>query len=442
MDEGTFSEWLKNDGEFVQEGEALFVLESDKASQDVESFDAGFLRLTANSPNPGDVVRVGQCIGLLCEEGEDAPIEEAPEVATAAEAAVSEVGGSNGEGMAGPAVRRLARQKHVDLSRIKGSGENGRVLREDVEAAAAAVVEESSIAGSNVPSRGRAWRVSPRAARVAAEFGVDLAVVEGTGKNGRIRERDVLAARQGQAARRAADRPSEAAAISAATPAKTTSLRRTIARRMLHACQQTAAVTLTSKAEATSLVSLRDELKQAAGPDTAPTYTAMLVRLSAIALTRHPEVRHQWVNDALVLPEGIHISVAVDTTAGLIVPVIRDADKKSLTEINHVLRDLSRRADNRTIAADDLAGGVFTISNLGRSRVETFTPVLNMPQAAILGVGRIQQEPVAIEGELAVRAMMALSLTFDHRVIDGAPAARFLDTLCELIERPAAALIG
>jgi pyruvate dehydrogenase E2 component (dihydrolipoamide acetyltransferase) len=259
----------------------------------------------------------------------------------------------------------------------------------------------------DTPIRERGTPVTPRARRVAAELGVDTAQLQGSGRGGRIREVDV--------------RGAGAVPISA--------LRRTIARRMMESRQNTAPVTLTSRADATALVALRNQWKLAPDRGPVPSYTDIFAKLVSIVLESHP---------ALGGPSGkAHIGIAVDTPEGLLVPVLRDVAASSLADLARRSRELIAAAREHRLRAEDLAGGTFSITNLGGFGIDAFTPIINFPEVAVLGVGAIRKEPVVLEsGELAAREQMTLSLTFDHRVVDGAPAARFLQSLVRLIEVP------
>jgi pyruvate dehydrogenase E2 component (dihydrolipoamide acetyltransferase) len=266
--------------------------------------------------------------------------------------------------------------------------------------------------------------------------------VVGTGKDGRIRERDVRAAAT-TAARRASNGNGAAqlssnptADVAGAVPI--TALRRTIADRMMTAVHQAAAVTLTSQVDASELVSFRQDFKrtQSERGMAAPSFTALFTKLAAAALVKHPAVLQQWSNHELITPQGLHVSVAVDTPHGLVTPVIRNVDARSLLDVSRELAELAELARGRQLMAEQMQGGVFTVTSLGAYRVDGFTPILNPPQSAILGIGRIHEAPVVKDGALTVGNVVSLSLTFDHRVIDGAPAAAFLTTLCEAIERP------
>jgi pyruvate dehydrogenase E2 component (dihydrolipoamide acetyltransferase) len=399
MEEGTFAGWLKQDGDRVHPGDHLFVLESDKAAQEIESLDTGIFRLSPDGPRPGDKVQVGQVLAYLMAEGEaPRPVEPPKSVAPAA----------------GPAARRLARTLGVEIAQVAGSGARGRITEEDVRRHGPVQPKDASSV--------RRPASSPRARRVAAELGIDWRTVRGTGGNGRIRERDVRAA----------------------TPAggkliPHSDTRRLIAARMVAGTTQAAPVTLTTWADATNLVNLREQFKASGNP--VPTYTDLILKLAAVALKQHPLLQAQWRDEGLFVPERIDIAIAVDTDVGLLVPVVRTADRLMLRELAAQSSDLIAQARAGRLTPDQLRDATFTITNLGGLGVDAFTPIVNLPQSAVLGVGRIVREPAVIEERIVPRDRVTLSLTFDHRVVDGAPAARFLDTLRGGIENPAPWLI-
>ncbi|MEW6756317.1 MAG: 2-oxo acid dehydrogenase subunit E2, partial [Candidatus Latescibacterota bacterium] len=219
--------------------------------------------------------------------------------------------------------------------------------------------------------------------------------------------------------------------------------RRTIAERMLASRAATAAVTLTALVDATRLVALRTELKEALGAEgePAPTYTDLIVKLTAAALEVHPELNARWAGDRIVLCGRIDIGVAVDAEGGLVVPVVRDVPRLSLRALAACSRDLIERARTRRLSLEEMNGGTFTVSNLGPMGVDAFTPIINAPECAILGVGRIARQPAVVEDRLVARDQVWLSLTFDHRVVDGGPAARFLERVRTCLENPAARII-
>jgi pyruvate dehydrogenase E2 component (dihydrolipoamide acetyltransferase) len=375
MEEGTFAGWLKQDGDRVNPGDRLFALESEKATEEIEALDGGILRVGPDGPKPGDTVKVGQVLAYLVAEGEPAPA--APAVATG-----------------GPPVASLS--------------------------AAVPPVKKEATGGPPVATSRPA--VTPRARRVAAELGVDCAAVTGSGRHGRIRERDVRAAATGGPGGRLIPH---------------TDVRRTIAARMVAGVTQAAPVTLTTHADAANLVNLRGQFKAAAADDVVPGYTDFLVKLAAVALRRHPVLQAQWRDDGLFVPDHVAIAVAVDTEAGLFVPVIRDADTLTLRQVAARSRDLIARARAGRLTAAEMRGATFTVTNLGGLGVDAFTPILHLPQCAVLGVGRIAREPAVVGDQIVPRDRITLSLTFDHRVVDGAPAARFLETLRGCLEQPA-----
>jgi pyruvate dehydrogenase E2 component (dihydrolipoamide acetyltransferase) len=261
--------------------------------------------------------------------------------------------------------------------------------------------------------------ISPRARRVAREVGIDWTGLQGTGRTGRIVECDVRAA------------------MGAENMVPASQVRRRIADRMLASAQTTAAVTLTTKADATELTKLRDQFKaEHADKNRAPGYTELMIKLTAGVLQQYPQLNARWQQDQLILSPAVHMGAAVDTPAGLMVPVLRDVQLLSLDQITEAFRSLAERARQRRLRAEEMQDGTFTITNLGMYGVDAFTPLLNVPQVAILGLGRVVSEPAVYQGHVVPRDMLTLSLTFDHRAVDGAPAARFLDALRQAVERP------
>lgn len=383
MEEGVFVGWLKPDGAPVRAGEALFSLESDKAMEEIECLDEGILRIAPDGPRVGDKIAVGTVIGYLAQAKEAVSFE-----------------------------RQTPRS--VQTMSEKQSGESGSAANATV------------FAPERGMDRGQV-AISPRAKRAARELGMDWTKLQGSGRTGRIRERDVRTA-------------SEVPSLAALQPSP---LRRTIAERMVASHRSTAPVTLTTTADATHLVNLRNQFKAAiqAGNDVVPSFTDFLVKLSALALKRHPQLNARWADGQILLCPDIHIGIAVDTEAGLLVPVVRDALSLGLKQLSARSRDLIERARQRKLAADEMRGGTFTVTNLGAFGIDAFTPLINVPECAILGVGRIQRKPVVNGEQVVIRDQMTLSLTFDHRIVDGAPSARFLQTLSSLIENPGPWLI-
>ncbi len=451
MEEGIFVRWLKQEGELVKRGDQLFLLESEKATQEIESLDEGYLHFPANAPQPGDTVLVGQVIGILTVTQEvPQPTEpQEPAHGNGADAPRATIP------VAGPAARRLARQLKVGLEQVAGTGRGGRITSADVQAE---VARQSPRAPVTAGDRGAAESrkdlgaaqsqesrvaqqvaVTPRARRAARGFGVDPGSLQGTGRQGRVRERDVLAAAKQETQHTA--RGIEEATRST----KTDNVRRTIARRMVASHTTTAPVTLTTTVDATNLVALRGQFQTLAQGENeiVPSITDFVVKLLSIALIKHPGLNARWENEQVVEIAATHIGVAVDAEAGLLVPVIRDVQTLGVRQVASQSRELVAKARAGTLSLAELQGGTITVTNLGMYGIDAFTPIINPPEAAILGLGAIRREPVFTEGnQVVARERMAVSLTFDHRVVDGAPAARFLATLRTGIENPAVWLAG
>lgn len=271
-----------------------------------------------------------------------------------------------------------------------------------------------------VPLVGRSVAASPAAKRVAVELGIDLGSVAGTGPDGRIVEADV---------RTAADRGPSRTGLVALTP-----MRRAIAERMRSGLLETAQLTLTAEADVTALADVLAEAKARSGQRA--TYTAAAVRASALALREHPRLGATWTAAGLRLPSRIDIGVAIALDDGLIVPVVRDATSKSLEQLDREIADLADRARSARLAEVETQGAVFSVTNLGGYRIDAFTPLLDPPQAAVLGLGRARPRPAVVDGSIGVRTQMVVSLTIDHRVVDGAPAAAFLDEVIAALEDP------
>lgn len=429
MEEGTFSGWLKKDGDFVRAGDALFSLEGEKAMQDIESIDEGILRIPPNGPSVGTVVKVGAVVGYLVAEGEQLPwLNAAASEPVASESAVTSAPTPNVTPVASPSVRRMAREVGVELSQVVGTGPRGRITTGDVLRAQTPIASNPQVGTVSRQEVARdkffqATIASPRARRVARELNVDWRGLTGSGANGRVRERDVRAA--------------GAQGTSFGVRQPITSRRRVIADRLSTSRQQTVPVTLTTKADATKLIAMREQLKLTAGSSAVPSYQDILIKLIARVLTKHRQLAGRWEQDAIVVPRDheMNIGMAVDTEDGLLVPVIQDVNGLTLSELAVRSRGLIERARAGKLIASDMQGGVFTVTNLGAFGIDAFTPVINLPESAILGLGAIRMEAVATpDGKIFAQPQLSLSLTFDHRVIDGAPAARFLQELVAALE--------
>ncbi len=387
MDEGVFVGWLKRDGDSIRAGDPLFSLEGEKSTQDVESIDEGILRIPASAPQPGEVVAVGRTVGYLLESAE---------------------AGSD------PSATWMARPETTKPEPIPREPERN-------QHDAAVLITPISL---STPVAKR--RISPLARRIAKQLGVDWSQLHGSGSSGRIRKADILSA--------SANRLAPSSTIQAVSPSLT---RRTIAARMVESHLATAPVTLTTTVDATNLVNLRQQFRaiDVTGREV-PSYSDFVIKLCGFALKEHPALNSRWGLEQILIPEEVHIGIAVDTDSGLLVPVVHNVANLSLRQTVARSRDLIARAKQHTLRPTEMQGGTFTVTNLGAFGIEAFTPIINAPECAILGMGRIQRQPVMNGDQVVARERLSLSLTFDHRLVDGAPAARFLQKIGQMIENP------
>jgi pyruvate dehydrogenase E2 component (dihydrolipoamide acetyltransferase) len=419
MESGTIVKWLKGEGEPVKKREPLYELDTDKVTQEVEAeADGVLLKIVIDSGE----VEVGKTIAFIGSEGEDVPSGNgaAPSTAEAEsdEAAVEEQDEPETEGASAPGM---------DDQRARG------------QEAAAATAESATAAVADAPARpdGRV-KASPLARRLAREKGLDIATLTGTGPEGRIVAEDVQ--------RGATATPQPAPAMILAAPSgeveeiELTSTRKTIARRLTEAWAAPV-FQLTVSVDMTRALELRERLVgRLREGDTKPTVSDLLTKVTASALVRHPAVNAHFTGEKILRFPYAHVGIAVAAPNGLVVPVIRDADRKTIQKIAADRAALVGRARDGKLQRDDLADGTFTISNLGMFGIEQFVAVLNPPQAAILAVGATEEKPVVRRGQVEVRPLMSVTITCDHRAIDGADGAEFLRTLKELLEEPALAL--
>jgi pyruvate dehydrogenase E2 component (dihydrolipoamide acetyltransferase) len=334
----------------------------------------------------------------------------------------------------------VAAELNVDWAHLQGSGRTGRIVERDVRAAAeqgeaAALIAAPDKQHLTPQPAAVPIRATPVAQRVAEGAGIDLAAVSPSRPGARIQRSDVEAAIRADKAPAIPPPPLPETEYEALPVSR---VRRLIAQRMSASAQETAAVTLTTEADATALVALRDQMRSVFEPRgrQAPSYNDLLIKLSARALLQHPALNATWQEDTILLWRSVHIGLAVEAPDGLVVPVVRDAHLRSIAEIAQSTRDLVARALARSLKAEEMQGGTFTITNLGMYGIDAFTPIINLPQSAILGVGRIVARPAVVNDQVVPRKLMALSLSFDHRVTDGAAAARFLNLVREYVEEP------
>ena len=387
--EATILRWLKKPGDSVKVREALLEVETDKATMAVEATAAGVLQGVRYET--GAVVPVLTAVAVIVEAGER-PDPQTPFPFK-----------EEGEALSRPAPSRHARRgggaksDSSDLLAIMCAHRPGRAL------------------------------ASPLARALAADAGLELTAVTGSGPRGRIMKRDVEAI---------SVRPSRPTTEPGSRWIPFSATRRTIAERMAASWREAPQVTLTTEADAEALARLRAQF-QTDLPDAGDlSFTDLFVKIAAAALREHPQLNARIEDGGIRLFDAIHVGLAVDAERGLVVPVIREADRKGVAQIARERRDLAGRAQSGKLRPDELSGGTFTLTNLGAFEIDAFTPIINPPEGAVLGVGRIVKKPVVRDDELRPGMTVVLSLTFDHRLVDGGPAARFLQRIKTLVEKP------
>lgn len=374
MIDGNLVKWLKNDGERIVIGDPIATVMSNKVSFDIVAGDSGILRTISS---PGEVVPVGKVVGYMLEnENDPIPFESGMSFTGAGSgksAPLTEAGGLRAEIKATPVARRLAKENGLELAEVKGTGPGGRITEEDI----LREVSERKDTSQPSPTKGSA-------------SGKEVQRIPFVG------------------------------------------LRRQIANNLVESLQSMAQVTAMTEADVSGLIELRQSLKGTLKL----SYTDILVKIIAMALRRHPVLNATVAGDEILLLNEVNVGVAVAVEGGLIVPVIRQADTLSLSEIASTTLRLIENVRQGTFSLEDVTGGTFTITNVGMYGLDGFTPIINPPEVAILGVGRIVERPVVEAGQIVIRPMMNLGLTFDHRVMDGAPAAEFLTTIKEYLANP------
>jgi len=430
MEEATVERWHKKEGDRVQKGDVVLEITTDKATLEVESFVSGVMRkilapegvtLPVNTP----IALVGEPDDPLPDnlaELEAAARGEAAPVGAAAKAEAAEPSGAEavptaaqappapppGRILISPRARKRAREAKVPLQVLRGSGPNGRIVEKDV---------------LDYLARRDKIKATPTAIALAYERGVDITSISGTGTGGRVTKEDVLAAPVAAPAAAPAERRIEL-----------TAMRRIVAERMAQSKREAPHFYLMMEIDMTQAVALRSRLNAEGRVRIA--FHDLLIRACAIALREHPQMNVAWAGDAIRQRGEVNIGLAVALEDGLIVPVVRNADRLSLQEIARESARLVERARSKHLTPDEYQGGCLTISNLGMFQVDNFVPVINPGESAILGVGRIVQKPVVIDGGIHIRSMMGVTLSADHRSVDGAIAAAFLRRVKELLEAP------
>ena len=427
MTEGTVSKWLKHEGDTVKEGEGLFEVETDKLTNTIKASVSGvLLKIVAAE---GAEVPCPKPVAVIGAPGEDyaallggaAPAE--PKAGAAAPAAPAAPAPARAPGervLASPAAKKLAKSLGIDISLVSGTGPKGRITEEDVKN-----YKPAGAAPSPMPEdSGPKVKASPLAAKVAADIGVELKDIPA---HGRVLAADILAAVQG-----AGTGPAPAAPREEAVPMN--GMRKAIANNMLNSHMTSPTVTFNLGIDMTELKRLREQLKS---DDVKVSYTDLLVKIVAKALTEFPLLNCSVDGNKIIYKHYVNMGVAVALDNGLVVPNVRDADKKTLSEISAEVKELAAKAREGRLPMDALSGGTFTITNLGMYGIESFSPIINQPEVAILGVNTMEDKVVVVNGEICVRPIMNLSLTADHRVVDGSVAAQFLQRIKKLMENPA-----
>ena len=449
MEEGEIVQWFKNEGDHIEEGEVLLEIVTDKVNMEVEAEATGtLLKILAQA---GDVVPVVQTIAWIGEPGEKIPgASESGEVAPAETiiekkvdyTPVKEVEKVDYSGLrATPAARAYARKKGIDLSKVKGSGPKGRIHKDDV-------------LDYKLNSK---IKISPLAERIAKIEGINTESIVGTGPNGKIMKADIMAVLHGATKVEAAPKAEVAPKAPKAPKAPNENqwgvvetvpmspMRKVISKRMSESYFSAPTFVVNVEVDMTELLALRKKVVDAIIEETGKKATVTdFISLAVIkSLMKHPYVNASLSSDEkeMYLHHYVNLSIAVGMDSGLVVPVIKGADKMSLKELVVASKEITTKALNGKLKPDEMADSTFTISNLGMYGVKSFVPIINQPNTAILGVSATVPKPVVYNGEVTVRPIMTLTLTADHRVVDGLEGAKFMKTLKEAIENPLSLLI-
>jgi pyruvate dehydrogenase E2 component (dihydrolipoamide acetyltransferase) len=465
MEEGTLAKWLVKAGDTVRSGDVMAEIETDKATMEFEAVDEGVIAEII-VPEGSENVKVGAVIARLTVEGEEAapaPAPAAAKEAAPAPAASAPAAAPAADGPAAtPTAKKLAEQNDIDLASLTGTGPKGKITKEDVEAAI--VAGGGSISPALAPTAaptpaptpaptasGERIVASPLAKRIAADKGIDLALVKGTGPNGRIVKEDVEGFTSGAAAASAPVATAAAAPASAPTPApapaieggapfaeeKLSGVRKVIARRLTESKQTVPHFYLTIDIRLDALLELRAQLNKSLEPDGVKlSVNDLLIKALARALIRVPQCNVSYHGDTLRRYSRADISVAVAAPSGLITPVITSADTKGLAAISTEMKTLAGKARDGKLMPHEYQGGTASLSNLGMFGIKQFDAVINPPQGMILAVGAGQQAPYVVNGAIEVATVLHASGSFDHRAIDGADGAQLMEAIKQLVENP------
>jgi len=416
MKEGKLAKWYKREGDQVQVGDKLFSIETDKITNDAEATEAGILRKII--VQDGQTVPIMEPVGIVAGADEDISslLSEVPETSSDKTVEKVQVGKKapepekkierTGKVKISPVAKKLAEEEGIDFESIQGTGPGGRIVLDDVKNA--------------IENKG-GTKASPAAEKMAKEKGIDIS---GISSQSRVMKEDVLRA----------DREAQYASMAQPEDRRIplTTMRKIIGERMSESAHTAPTVNFTISVDMTNLKALREELKS----ERSLTYTDLIVKVTSLLLLEHPYLNCSLDGEEIILRNYVNMGVAVALEDGLLVPVVKNAHMKKLGVISDEIKDLSYRAKTNQLLTDEIEGGTFTITNIGMFGIESFTPIINQPESAILGVNAIIDTPVVVGGCVCTKPIMKLSLTADHRTVDGAVAAMFLARLKEMLEHP------
>lgn len=443
MEEGTIASWLKQPGDEVKKGDVIAQIETDKATMDLTVFEAGTLQEIL-APE-GTTVAIGQPVARIGSGAAPAAAKKGSADGATQTPAPATPAAGEGATTTEPAEPQAAAPAATEPDQARApERDDARASTQPANGATQAAPRPTAEPNGAAPSDGKT-RASPMARHVAAEHGLDLAKITGSGPQGRVIRADVEAALSAPSAQPSAGEAAPAAAPTTGQDDERVPLsqmRRTIARRMAESTRTVPHFFLTTAIDATEMVALRRQIvENTAESGVKITFNDLVVKGAALAIRKVPEVNVSFAEDSLIKHNRVHIGVAVATDKGLIVPVVRDVDTKSLSQIARETRDLAQRASAGKLQPAEYSGGTFTISNLGMLGVEQFNAVINPPEAAILAVGAITRQPAEHDGQIVVRDRLVLTLSVDHRALDGATGARYLQALKGLLEKPMLLLV-
>jgi pyruvate dehydrogenase E2 component (dihydrolipoamide acetyltransferase) len=440
METGKIVEWKAAEGGEVKEGEVLLIVETEKITYEVEAPATGLLHLVVAAE---EEVPVAELIGIIAADKAEldslpaggapaaAPAVEVPAAAAPEAVAPTAPAPARAAGervKASPLAKKTANDAGIDISLIAGSGPEGRVVKKDVTAYS----ESNKI------------RVTPVAKKMAADKNIDLSKVNGTGPNGKITKEDIEHfMTTSKTTAPAADKKTDTADNDRME--KLSGMRKVIARKMLQSCNEAAMAYMVYEIDATAIQTFRQKLLKTVEKKHGirVTITDFMLKITAEAIRQHPVINTRWVEgEGILFQNDINIGMAMAIKAGLVVPVIKQTDKKSIIDIGKDRVDLIDKGRNGKLGPDQMTGGTFTLSTMGMFGTDIFTAIINQPENAILGVGTIKDKPVVVDGQIVIRPMMNLALSYDHRTIDGADAGRFMQTLKQYMEDPMMILAG